>query len=154
MLRWNSVGLLLIAATCLLWWIGRDQRSSSDGRNNDELTGYSPPPPGMPRQRRADANNRNAELGLAVNLDGIAVLYPELADGLVAPDGRFRTELSLLEMSRVLQIDPLSIAKTGTTDEVDPGAVLFTAVTGTLTDRVKALRAAPKRDAGRAGQGG
>ncbi len=94
-----------------------------------------------PRAGQTEINNeRVASMGLAVDLDGKAVLYPEEVAALVGHDGSFRTDLSLDQLAAALRIDPRTISKTGSPDEINPGAVLFKVMIGTLTERSKALR--------------
>src|SRR5262249_8377020 len=84
-------------------------------------------------------NNELAKLRLPVNLDGLVVLYPQEVDDLVARDGRFRIDLSLHELARVLKINPKSISKKDICEEVDSAAPLFRAVVGKLSPSAKAI---------------
>jgi hypothetical protein len=129
--RWNSARMLLIGAGALFWWLGCEYVQRF-GR-------YSPPSQAIPKpSQTVVSNNQAALLGLPVNLDGTAVVYPQQVDGLVASDGEFRTELSLHEMASALSLDPRTIARPGSKDEIDPDATLFTAVTGRLSEPAKA----------------
>jgi hypothetical protein len=86
----------------------------------------------------AVSDNKAAELRLAANLEGTAIAYPQEVAALVSADGRFRTELSLNEMASVLNVDPRTIEKPGSKNEIDPDAVLFKALTGRLSEPAKA----------------
>jgi hypothetical protein len=126
--HWNSARVLLVGAAGLFWWLGCEYVH--------RLGQYSPLSPGIPNASRTDdSNNKAAALRLPVNLEGTAVAYPEEVAALVRPDGEFRTELSLSEMASVLVIDPRTIAKQGSQNEIDSEAVLFKAVTGRLSER-------------------
>ena len=92
-----------------------------------------------PASQAARNNNRLMALGWVADLDGTAVIYPREVNGLVAADGRFRTDLSPAEMARILGVDPATIARPGSSDEIDARAVLFRAVSGELTGRARAL---------------
>jgi hypothetical protein len=123
--------MLLIGSAAFFWWLGCEYALRS-GR-------YSPPSVGIPKPSQSVVNNnKTARLRLPVNLDGTAVVYPEHVAAMVGIDGQFRTELSLGEMARVLLLDPRTIAKPGSPNEINPDAVLFRAVTGRLTERAKA----------------
>ncbi len=136
--RWNSVGFLLICTVGLFWWAGDAFLQRSQSNDMRETTAYSPPPENAPPPSPAvETNTRTAELHLPRDLEGTAVLYPEEVDGLVGPDGGFRTNLSLGELSRILRIDPRTIARKGSHPEVDPDAVLFRAMTGRLSENAK-----------------
>jgi hypothetical protein len=83
-------------------------------------------------------HNKAVALELEVDLDGMAVAYPEEVDRLVRADGSFRTDLSLEEMASALRISRRTIAKPARAKELDPEAVLFTVVTGRVTEESKA----------------
>jgi hypothetical protein len=137
--QWNSLGLLLVCAAALFWWAGHEFLERSHKNNAREKAGYSPPPENAPPlSQSAKNNNATAELRLPVDLEGTAVLYPQEVDGLVRPDGTFRTNLSLSEFARVLRVDARMIARNGSNVEVDPDAVLFNAVAGRLSEKAKA----------------
>jgi hypothetical protein len=130
-LRWNSARVLLVGAAGLFWWLGCEYVHRF-GR-------YSPPSEGMPKASQAVvSNNKAALLQLPVNLEGTAVVYPQVVAALVRAEGEFRTGLSLNEMASVLKVDPQTIAKRGSRNEIDPEAVLFSALTGRLAERAKA----------------
>ncbi len=78
-------------------------------------------------------------MGLVADLDGKVIRYPEELVKLVAHDGSFRTNLSLAQMAGILRIDPRTIAKKDSPNEIDPGAVLFKVAVGTLSERSKAF---------------
>jgi hypothetical protein len=121
----------LIGSAAIFWWLGCESAR--------RLGRYSPPSVAMPKpSQRVVSNNKAAALLLPVNLDGTAVAYPEQVDALVGSDGRFLTWLSLDEMARTLSIDPQSIARADSKNEIDPNAVLFKVVTGRLSNRAKA----------------
>ena len=83
--------------------------------------------------------NKDVQLRLPPDLDGTAVVYPIEVDRLVGPDGSFCTDLSLSDLAGLLNVDPQTIARKGSNNEVDPDAVLFTAVMGRLSEQAKAL---------------
>ncbi len=135
----HSLGFLLVCFGALSWWAGKEFLQRTRSNDPREKPGYSPPlksaPPPSPS---AQNNNANAALGLAPDLEGTAVLYPEKVARLVRHDGEFRTDLSLDELATILKVDRQTIAKKGSTVEVDPDAVLFTAVAARLTEKAKA----------------
>jgi hypothetical protein len=137
--RWRSAGTLLVGMAGLLWWLSGEYAHRFDQNRIEEKAGFSPPSERIPKPSRAVVNNDEAALLLRpVNLEGTAVAYPEEVDGLVGADGQFRTDLSLSEMASVLRIDPQTITKRGSKNEIDSEAVLFEAVTGRLSERAKA----------------
>jgi hypothetical protein len=79
---------------------------------------------------------RNSHGGLPIRM---VIRYPEEVATLVAPDGSFRTHLSLEQMAGALRIDPRVIAKKDSPNGINSGAVLFKVVIGTLSDRSKAF---------------
>jgi hypothetical protein len=85
-------------------------------------------------------------MGCVPNLDGTAVAYAAEADGLVALDGCFRTDLSARDAARILHLDPEAIAKAASPREIDPQAVLFRAQSGTLTEAAKARSRKQRRE--------
>ena len=120
------MGFLLVCTAGLFWWGGAGFLRRSQSNDVSEKTAYSPPPENVPPPSPAvEINTRTVELHLPRDLEGTAVLYPEEVDGLVSPDGGFRTNLSLHEIARILRIDPENIARKGPHAEVDPDAVLF-----------------------------
>jgi hypothetical protein len=135
----HSLGFLLVCFGVLSWWAGNEFLQWSRTNDPREKPGYSPPlknaPPPSPDAKK---NNANAALGLAPDLEGTAVLYPEEVAHLVHHDGEFRTDLSLDELATILKVDRQTIAKKGSTVEVDPDAKLFTAVAARLTEKAKA----------------
>jgi hypothetical protein len=123
--------VLLVGSAALFCWLGSEYVH--------RFGPYSPPSAGIPEASPiAVSNNKAALLRLPVNLEGIAVIYPEQVVALVDADGEFRTELSLGELARVLLLDPRTIARQGSNNEIDPEAALFTAVTGRLSERARA----------------
>jgi hypothetical protein len=137
--RFNSVGVLMVVTVTLFWWLGSELMSDVGQNRAEERTGYSPPLQAMPKiSQLARDNIEIAGLHLAVDLEGTAVAYPEEVNGLVGPDGKFRADLSVDEMARILKIDSKKIAKRGSQTEIDPEAELFTAVTGRLSESAKA----------------
>jgi hypothetical protein len=93
----------------------------------------------MPEPDQEEVNNyETAKLKLPPALDGTAVIYPMEVRRLVAPDGRFRTELSTVNLATLLNLDARAIAKKGSITETGPDAVLFAAVIGRLSEQGKA----------------
>jgi hypothetical protein len=129
----------LAAAAGLLWWVGRTIPHRNGGAAAGLAVSVSTPAAGIPKPSRAVViNNETAKLKLAPDLEGIALVFPEDVAGLVASDGSFRTDLSLEKLSTILRIEPQSISKKDAA-EVDPEAILFTAIAGRLSERAKAL---------------
>jgi hypothetical protein len=80
----------------------------------------------------------NREAGRQVDLDGLAVVYPDAVDRLVRADGSFCTDLSLDHMAKILNVPAATLAKAGSTSGIDPDAVLFRAALGRLSEDSKA----------------
>jgi hypothetical protein len=126
----NSARVLLIGAAGLFWWFGCEYVH--------RFGKYSPASEGIPKPSPAEvSDNESAKLHLPINLEGTAVAYSQEVAALVSADGEFRTELSLNEMASVLKIDPRSIARRGSRNEINPDAALFNAVTGRLSEPAK-----------------
>ena len=138
--QWNSVRFLLVCAVGFFWWVGGGLvhelvRIQSKMRPRSFLAAGQ-----LPEAKLFVVNkNKDAQLRLPPDLDGTAVVYPIEVDRLVGPDGSFCTDLSLSDLAGLLNVDPQTIARKGSNDEVDPDAVLFTAVTGRLSEQAKAL---------------
>jgi hypothetical protein len=151
--RWNVTWMLILAAAGLLWWLAR---GISDLPRNPE-TGiggaYSPPLPDVPRPKPEEVlNNDTAKLKLPPALEGTAVIYPEVANGLVAPDGRFRTDLPIATMVQMLNLDVRVVARKDSPDNIDPDVVLFTVLVGRLSERAKASSRAIREKEARQGR--
>jgi hypothetical protein len=84
-------------------------------------------------------NNETANLQLRPALHGTAVIYREEVSALVAKDGHFQTDLPASRMALLLCRNPREITKRDSSSEIDPDAVLFTAVAGRLTEQGKEL---------------
>jgi hypothetical protein len=137
--RLNPLGLLIVSAFAFFWWGGAELMQRIQQNQSEELAGRSAPPGNYPQPSQAVVNNnKTAALQLAPNLEGAAVIYPKEVDALVSADGRFRTDLSLGELARLLRVDPQTIAKRPSTAEIDPEAVLFTVAVGRLSANAKA----------------
>ena len=83
---------------------------------------YAPAADLPPASRTAINNNRTASLGLRADLDGTAIIYATRVNKLVAPDGCFRTALSVAEMVRILEVEPASLSLPGSDHEINPRA--------------------------------
>ncbi len=135
--RW-SAPWALVAAVGLFWWLGQSHAKRPGDTASDLEASYSPPAEGAPElSRAAIMNNQAAALKLAPDLEGTAVIFPELVAGLIDPGGSFRTNDSLEQMAAILKVDPQAIRKKNAA-EIDPEAVLFTVVAGHLSERAKA----------------
>jgi hypothetical protein len=124
-------------ATAWVWAIGNRASRSSETDRIDIFAGREAPLPGLPAQSPTVANNNMiARLGWAPNLDGTAIAYARQADRLVE-GGQFRTDLSLDQTARALEISPSSIANPRSPSEIDPDAELFRLQSGVLTEKSK-----------------
>jgi hypothetical protein len=124
-------------ATAWVWAIGHGASRSSETDQMDIFAEPEAPLPGLALKCRTAANNNMiARLGWVPNLDGTAIAYDRQADHLVE-EGRFRTDLSLNQTAKALKISPSSIANPRFPDQVDPGAELFRAQSGVLTQNSK-----------------
>jgi hypothetical protein len=138
--QWNSVRFLLVCAVGFFWWVGGELVHELVKNSIEDEAARSSPPDSYPKPKLFVVNkNKDAQLRLPPDLDGTAVVYPIEVDRLVGPDGSFCTDLSLSDLAGLLNVDPQTIARKGSNDEVDPDAVLFTAVTGRLSEQAKAL---------------
>jgi hypothetical protein len=134
---WNSTSLLLLAVVGLFWWVNANLRPHG-AKNPDELGTFTPPPTTTPRPSPA-ARLHNGDAGRLVDLDGLAILYPDVVDRLVRADGWFRTELALDEIAKELDVPPAKLALRGSTTRIDPDAVLFRVALGRLTEHSRAV---------------
>jgi hypothetical protein len=75
-------------------------------------------------------------MGLVANLDGTAIAYTAEGGRLVV-NGRFRTDLPLEQLARLLGVSVVSLANRQSPFEIDPDAELFSAQSGTLTENGK-----------------
>jgi hypothetical protein len=100
------------------------------------------PLPGIVEPRIATVTN--AAAGYVRDLEGIAVAYAAEADRLVDHDsGRFKTDLTLAEMTVALDVDRETIAANDGT--ISPDAPLFRAQSGVLTAEAKKLSRETRR---------
>jgi hypothetical protein len=137
--KYNSLGFLLLGAVLLFCWTGNVYLPRGGKADAGEKAGYSPPLESVPAPSEAAKNNNaTAALHIPCDLEGTAVLYPATVNDLVQPNGSFRTDFALGELATIMKIDPQTIARKGSTVEIDPDAVLFGVVTGRLTDTAKA----------------
>jgi hypothetical protein len=137
--QWNCVRFLLVCAVGFFWWAGGELVHQLVKNSTEDEAARSSPPDNYPQPSLFVVNNnKDAQLRLPPDLDGTAVVYPIEVDRLVGPDGSFCTDLSLSELAGLLNVDPQTIAKKGSVNEIDPEAVLFTAVTGRLSEPAKA----------------
>lgn len=136
--RWVCIGQAAALAAVAAGAIGL---AASHRAGSDDPAMSSPrqePLPGIRRDPRAVINNAIVGRGWVANLDGIAVVYEAEADGLIAPDGHFRTDLSAEDAGRILRLNREAIADAASPGRIDPRAVLFRAQSGTLTEASKA----------------
>ncbi len=151
LLRFNALWVLA-AGAALLWLSGSGSWRSNPGLQNEGTLAYVPPHAGAPKLSRAAVNNNDAaELKLAPDLEGVAVIYPEQVDGLISADGSFRTDLAPEKMAAVLRINHAALRKERSA-ELDPDATLFTAIIGRLSARAKALSRRVRESEARAGR--
>lgn len=136
--RWNSLGFLLVGTAAFFWWANDRFLGKISRSNLQESAEYSPPPDTVPRtSQEVKDNNAIAAQGLAPDLDGTVVVYPEQVNGLIAPDGSVRTDLALGDLARVLGVNPQKIAKNTSSVEVGTNAVLFSVVIARLSEKAK-----------------
>ncbi|MGO9462879.1 MAG: hypothetical protein ACLQVF_01785 [Isosphaeraceae bacterium] len=137
--RWTTIAISAAVAIGLTWAIGREASRRIDNHNIAISRRPEPPATGFPNQGLTAANNNAvSRRGLISNPEGTAVVYPKELRGLAAPSERFQTDLPLGQLADTLKIDGQAIAKKGSATELDPDAVLFTAITGRLSERAKA----------------
>jgi hypothetical protein len=136
--RWVRIAAIAAMAAGAAWAIGRAASLRIEGQDIEVASRRQEPLPGIRRDPRAAINGTVMSMGWVANLDGTAVAYSAEADGLVAPDGRFRTDLAPQAAARILHLDPEAIAKAASPEEIDPQAILFRAQSGTLTEPSKA----------------
>jgi hypothetical protein len=134
---WNWAGFPLLAAVGLFWWAGADLLDGTARDQNELDARFSPPSPECPKPSHI-AVLYNREAGRFVDLDGLAVAYPDPIESLVRDDGSFRTDLSLAEMAKIVKVPAAKLAKGGSTTRIDPEAVLFRVALGRLTEDSKA----------------
>jgi hypothetical protein len=137
--RWDSTWFVLAMAVGLIWYLAHEwlilPGSPKAGHfANQAARDFDASPSGAVELM----NIRRAALKLPVALDGIAAIYDKRVEGLVAEDGRFRTDLCAEALSVVLGIASETVCWKSTPGEIDPDVVLFTAVTGQLNARAKA----------------
>jgi hypothetical protein len=136
--RWDSTWFVVAMAVGLIWYLAHEWpilpgSPKAGDFANQAARDFDASPSGAVELM----NIRRAALKLPVALDGIAAIYDKKVAGLVAEDGRFRTDLSAEALSVVLGIAPETVSWKSTPDEIDPDVVLFTAVTGQLSARAK-----------------
>jgi hypothetical protein len=129
---------VVLVVVALFGWLSNQVAHRATQNQVDEQTRYSPPLKEMPpRSREAIINEDAAALHVEVDLDGTAVVYPEQVRGLVRSDGSFRTDLTLEELARVLNLNARRIA-TQDSRRINPDAVLFKVRIGRLTENSRA----------------
>jgi hypothetical protein len=101
---------------------------------NDNAADHHAPLPEFPTSKTADIHNEPKRTG--PDLDGIAVVFAEEATNLIVAEGRFRTDLTVEQFSKTLNIEPQSISLPD--GKMNPDAVLFRAQAATLTSIGKA----------------
>ena len=135
--RWGWLAAIALVGTTAAWATGREATKCIQNHDIEIASRRQPPAPGFPApSRRADNNNMIMRMGLVGDLDGTAVAYTIEADHLVA-DGKFQIDLPLEQMAELLAISPDLLANPRSPDAIDPGAALFRAQAGTLTDSAK-----------------
>jgi hypothetical protein len=135
--RWGWLAAIALVGTTAAWATGREVTWRIQNHDIEIASRRQPPAPGFPApSRRADNNNMIMRMGLVGDLDGQAIAYTIEADYLVA-DGKFRIDLPLEQMAELLRIPPDLLANPRSPYTIDPGAALFRAQAGTLTDSAK-----------------
>jgi hypothetical protein len=135
--RGNSAVFFLLLACGLFWWSGADLLKRFAENRNAQEARFSPPPKEFPKSPIADMNNQIAALQIAVDLEGTAVVYPEVIGRLVVRALDDRGAISVYDLVQMLSIDPRAIVLRGSTTEVDPEAELFAVVLGRLSEAGK-----------------
>jgi hypothetical protein len=137
-LRNLTWAMLSFAAVCF-YWLDTERMLPPLQGPLDEQARCSPPAKEMPPpSREAVIHEHAAALHLPVDLDGVAVVYPEEVDSLVRDDGSFRADLSLSEVAGILKIGVKTISLAGSQREIDSDATLFVVKVGRLTEDSKA----------------
>jgi hypothetical protein len=144
--RWARIAAAAALAAGAAWVIGRAASHRIESRDIEIASRRQEPLPGFRKDPRATINGAVMGMGWVPNLDGTAVAYAAEADGLVAPDGRFRTNLSARDAARILHLDSEAIVKATSPREIDPQAILFRAQSGTLTEPGKARSRKQRRE--------
>jgi hypothetical protein len=137
--RWGRIAAVAVLSAGTAWAAGRVAAHRIQSIDIAIASRRQAPEAGIRDDPRAAIHRHISRMGWVPNLDGTAVAYAAEADGLVAPDGRFRTDLSARDAARILHIDQAAIARPDAADEIDPDAVLFRAQSGTLTAQSKAM---------------
>jgi hypothetical protein len=131
--RWPSIDVRLLVLTSLALCLGTAvlrRNKHADLINAD----YSPALESFPAASpSAISNNAIARMGLLPNLDGMAVLYPDVLKNLIS-DGRFRTDLPLPDITKILNPGKISDHD----NAIDPDAPIFSVIIGTLSEESKA----------------
>jgi hypothetical protein len=138
-LRWLRIAVFAALAAGITWAISLAAPLRIESEDDEIDSRCQGALPGIRKDPQAAINVQVMSMGWVANLDGTAVAYTAEADGLIGADGRFRTDLSPDKTADILHLDPAAITRKGSPREIDPGAVLFRAQAGTLTDRVKAM---------------
>jgi hypothetical protein len=133
----NSGGLSLVAAVGLFWWAGTGLVPVTGPDQSEVDASFAQARAKATRSSQA-AVTLNREAGWPVELEGLAIVYPDEVNPLVRDDRSFRTDLTLAEMAKILNLPPESIAMRGEVTRVDPDAVLFRVALGRLSEDSKA----------------
>ena len=108
---------------------------SLDYQRNECAIDYDPPLPQFPKNEITDIYNNAPRTG--PDLDGIAVVFAEEATKLILAEGRFQTDLTAEQFSRILDIELKTILLAD--GKINPDAVLFRAQAATLTPNAKTI---------------
>jgi hypothetical protein len=131
--RWPSIDVRLLVLAGLALCLGTAvlrRTKHTDLINAD----YSPALETFPPASPGDINNNAiARMGLLPNLDGVAVLYPDVLKNLIS-DGRFRTDLPLPDITKILHHGKIS----DNDNAIDRDAPIFSVIIGTLSEESKA----------------
>jgi hypothetical protein len=137
--RWILVAATTVVAAGLAWVIGNEASRSTFSDDVENSTRSPPLTSGFFSASRTEENNNAiTRMGLAGDLDGTAIAYTLEADGLVS-NGKFRLDLPLEQVARILGVSRQSISSPRHPDRIDPDAELFRAQVGTLTENAKGL---------------
>ena len=135
--RWGHLGAIAIVGGAAAWAIGREAARRIENHDIQIASRRQPPATGCPvASRTADNNNMIMRMGLVGDLDGQAIAYTVDADHLV-DNGRFVIDLPLEQMAELFKTSPDLLEDPRSPDAIDPGAALFRAQAGTLTDSAK-----------------